>query len=100
MMGGIPIHCEVDNAGEGGLYLVASASDGLMVGGRYEVTVGEVGCPENRPNVLGEGHYGTITRSEPLSTDQTRDDEGEGALLVKSAVRVGFGLRFDRPTPL
>jgi hypothetical protein len=100
MSGGTPIQCDVGNVGDGGLYLIATACDNLKVGGRYEVSVGEVGCAEDHPNVLGEGHYGTITRSEPLSDVSLEADEGEGEVLVRNAVRVGFGLRFDRPTPL
>ncbi|HUU85897.1 MAG TPA: hypothetical protein VM243_20555 [Phycisphaerae bacterium] len=83
--------CEVlrskaDNICEGGLHLTAPVGFGFAVGQRYEVLVGQGEDCREQANLLGEGHYATIVRTEFVM-----NDDGD---------RVGIGLRFDQPVIL
>ena len=79
------IDCPADNISEGGMRITAPIGFGLAVGQRFEVILrgDERGSPGN--DLIGDGHYATVVRTEILLTRGARDD------------RVGVGLRFDQP---
>jgi hypothetical protein len=76
------IDCPADNISEGGLRITAPIGFGLAVGQRFEVIL-EGG--DRHSDLIGDGHYATVVRTEIVLDRGTRDD------------RVGIGLRFDQP---
>lgn len=79
------ITCPADNISEGGMRITAPIGFGLAVGQRFEVILrgddrGAVGS-----DLIGDGHYATVVRTEIVLDRGNRDD------------RVGVGLRFDQP---
>ncbi len=83
MGGGAPVCCAAENLSEGGLYVCAAESCGLAVGQRYEVALAEGARSPDRDNIVGEGCYATVVRTERLA-------QGSQGLI-------GAGLRFDQP---
>lgn len=80
------IRCRPDDFGEGGLHFTAPVGYGFAVGQRYELLVGRGEAPDVEQDLVGEGHYATIVRTEFMM-----DEAGD---------RVGVGLRFDQPLVL
>ncbi len=77
------VPCVICDVGEGGVYVHASASSALRVGGRYEVVVDPDGAGSELAGTLNEGCYATVVRTE--------------AIMGQADDTVGAGLRFDRP---
>ncbi|MFH0981508.1 MAG: PilZ domain-containing protein [Planctomycetota bacterium] len=77
--------CPTDNVSEGGLRLTMPIGFGLAVGQRYEVLLCQRGPDVESADLVGEGHYGTVVRTEIMLGGEGDDD------------RVGIGLRFDTP---
>ncbi len=78
----------VDNISEGGLRVTVPVGFGLAVGQRYEVLLRREDSDDETDDVVAEGHYGTVVRTElQLGGDGEND-------------RVGIGLRFDTPIVL
>ncbi|MFQ5489466.1 MAG: hypothetical protein ACE5GE_01985 [Phycisphaerae bacterium] len=80
------IRCKPDDYGEGGLHFTAPVGFGFAVGQRYELLVGTGEAPGSGQDLVGEGHYATVVRTEFVM-----DEAGD---------RVGVGLRFDQPLML
>ena len=80
------IRCQPDDLGEGGLHFTAPVGFGFAVGQRYELLVGRGDAPESKQDLVGEGRYATVVRTE-FKMDEAGD-------------RVGVGLRFDQPLVL
>jgi hypothetical protein len=77
--------CPTDNVSEGGLRLTVPVGFGLGVGQRYEVLLHEAAANGHPDDLVSEGHYGTVVRTEIMLAN-----EGQGD-------RVGIGLCFDTP---
>jgi len=73
-----------DNVSEGGLRVTIPIGFGVAVGQRFEVLLQQRQEPggESR-DVLGEGHYATVVRTEIMLAEEGESD------------RVGVGLHFD-----
>ncbi len=81
--GANPIPCTVRNVGEAGAFVCASDAPELCVGRRYELVIDASHDAQGLGNVIGEGCYATVIRTEII--------EGE---------KIGAGLRFDQPLML
>ena len=77
-----------DNVSESGLRLTVPVGFGLAVGQRYEVLLRRDGPDGKSRDLVGEGHYATVVRTEILLHGKADDD------------RVGVGFRFDSPIAL
>ncbi len=78
----------IDNISEGGLRVTVPVGFGLAVGQRYEVLLRREGADDETDDVVAEGHYGTVVRTEIRLGGVGKSD------------RVGVGLRFDTPIVL
>ena len=84
------IRCAADNVGEGGMHLTSPVGYGFAVGQRYEVLLGRQDQDAPQSELLGEGHYATVVRTEFHMG--TEDQPGRD--------HIGVGLRFDQPLVL
>jgi hypothetical protein len=76
-----------DEVGEGGLRFQAPIGYGLAVGQRYQVVFPDEVTERGWGNLVGDGHYATVLRTEMHAN--TGPDE-----------HVTVGLRFDHPLVL
>ena len=85
-MAGVQIPAlHTDNLSEGGLRATVPIGFGVAVGQRYEVLLYAGGASGAAEALVGDGHYGTVVRTEIMLGTEGADD------------RVGVGLRFDTP---
>ena len=77
--------CSADNISDGGLRLTAPIGFGLAVGQRHEVLLRRAGPGGESCDLVGEGHYATVVRTEIMLGGEGEDD------------RIGVSLRFDTP---
>lgn len=85
MRGSQVIDCPADNISEGGMRITAPVGFGLAVGQRFEVNLRADERAGRPDDLIGDGHYATVVRTE-FVLDQGQHDD-----------RVGVGLRFDQP---
>ncbi|MGB0717257.1 MAG: hypothetical protein ACPGXK_15370, partial [Phycisphaerae bacterium] len=83
-----PIQCTVQEVGEGGIQVMASTPGSLTVGSRVEIVIEPSGDAHGLGDLLGEGCYATVIRTERANIPGT-EDAGMSA-----------GLRFDQPLML
>ncbi len=76
-----------DDVGEGGLRFKAPIGYGLAVGQRYEVVFPDEVTERGWGNLVGDGHYATVLRTE-MRADADPDEH------------LTVGLRFDHPLVL
>ena len=80
----IPV-CPADNISDGGLRLTVPVGFGLAVGQRHEVQLCQPDTEGESCNLVGEGHYATVVRTEIMLGGEGKED------------RVGVSLCFDTP---
>ena len=83
LRGRAEVRCPAENISENGMYVRVPMGCGLAVGERYEVALAEESSPSQSDNLIGEGCYATVVRTERLERE--------------SGDLVGAGLRFDQP---
>lgn len=77
------LRCVPDDVAEGSLRVTAPVGYGFAVGQRYELLLGVAYEEQADQNLISEGNYATVTRTE-FHLEQGGD-------------RVEVGLRFDQP---
>lgn len=83
------LDCPADNISEGGMRITAPIGFGLAVGQRFEVILRGDQRADRGRDLIGDGHYATVVRTEiQLEKGQRTHD------------RLGVGLRFDQPVML
>lgn len=78
-----------DNISEDGLRLTVPVGFGVAVGQRYEVVLQREDPAGTHRDLIVDGHYATVVRTEILLRDR---DHGHD--------RIGVGFRFDAPIVL